>query len=246
MISILQKGGGNIHKEASGIFNRFSHLILFCFILAVISGCHYAGGVSTTLKDDGKVIFKRIAVVPFQRISPEEADIKTVRCPVCGLILRTEKSPQGSEKIVEDIFFEGLTNKKVFTLIPPDRVGGIYERVTAGLFKADLLEILKKVGGELEADGIILGYVYRYRERKGNAYSVEKPASVAFEIHLIRVSDGAVVWKGIFDKTQTSLMEDMLQISSFLKERGRWVTAEELAAEGMDEVLKRFPGPRKN
>ena len=246
MISVLQKGGGNIHREASGIFNRLSHLILFCFILAVVSSCHYASGVSTTLKDDGKVVFKRIAVVPFQRISPEEADIKTMRCPVCGLILRTEKSPQGSEKVVEDIFFERLTRKKVFTLIPPDRVGGIYERVTAGLFKADLLEILKKVGGELEADGIILGYVYRYRERKGNAYSVEKPASVAFEIHLIRVSDGAVVWKGIFDKTQTSLMEDMLQLSSFLKERGRWVTAEELAAEGMDEVLRGFPGVQKN
>ncbi len=100
---------------------------------------------------------------------------------------------------------------------------------------------MKKVGDELEADGIMLGYVYRYRERKGYAYSAEKPASVAFEIHLIRVSDGAVVWKGIFDKTQTSLMEDMLQISSFLKERGRWVTAKELTAEGMDEVLREIP-----
>jgi len=169
-----------------------------------------------------------------------------VRCPVCGLILRTERSPQNSERIVEEIFFERLTDTKAFTLIPPDRVGGIYERVTAGLFKADLLEILKKVGKELEADGIILGYVYRYRERKGYEYSVEKPASVAFEIHLIRVSDGAIIWRGIFDKTQTSLMEDMLQISSFFKERGRWVTAKELATEGMDEVLKGFPGLQKN
>ncbi len=120
-----------------GILNRFSHLFLLCFILIIVSGCHYASGVSTTLKDDGKVVFKRIAVVPFQRISPEEADIKTVRCPVCGLILRTEKFPQGSEKVVEDIFFERLTEMKVFTLIPPERVGGIYERITGGLSKAD-------------------------------------------------------------------------------------------------------------
>jgi hypothetical protein len=246
VIIILRKGGGKIQRESSCILNRFSHLVLLCFILIIVSGCHYASGVSTTLKDDGKVVFKRIAVVPFQRISPEEADIKTMRCPVCGLILRTEKSPQGAEKVVENIFFERLTEMRMFTLIPPDRVGGIYESVTAGLFKADILEVLKKVGDELEADGIILGYVYRYRERKGYEYSVEKPASVAFEIHLIRVSDGAVIWKGIFDKTQTSLMEDMLQISSFLKERGRWVTAEELAAEGMDEVLRGFPRPRKN
>lgn len=246
MIIILRKGGGKIQRESSCISNCFSHLVLLCFILIIVSGCHYASGVSTTLKDDGKVAFKLIAVVPFQRISPEDADVKTVRCPVCGLILRTEKSPQGSEKVVENIFLERLTDRKVFTIIPPDRVGGIYERVTAGLYKADVLDILKKVGEELEADGIILGNVYRYRERRGNAFSVEKPASVAFEIHLIRVSDGVIVWKGIFDKTQTSLMEDMLQISSFLKEGGRWVTAEELAAEGMDEVLRGFPRPRKN
>jgi hypothetical protein len=86
--------------------------------------------------------------------------------------------------------------------------------------------------------------VYRFRERKGFSLSVEKPASVAFEIHLIRVSDGAIVWRGIFDKTQASLMENLLQIASFIKEGAKWVTAKELAAEGMDEVLKDFPGIR--
>ncbi|MGZ3634670.1 MAG: hypothetical protein ACXWMO_02035, partial [Syntrophales bacterium] len=65
-----------------------------------------------------------------------------------------------------------------------------------------------------------------------------------FEIHLIRVSDGVIVWRGIFDKTQISLMENLLQIASFIKEGGKWVTAKELAAEGMDEVLKDFPGVR--
>jgi len=246
VIGILRRGGGKIQRQSSCILNRFSNLVILCFILIIVSGCHYSSGVSTTLKDDGKVVFKRIAVVPFQRISPEDADIKTVRCPVCGLVFRTESSPQDSEKIVEDLFWERLKNQKGFTLIPPDRVGGVYEQVTTGLFKADLLEILKKVGNELEADGIILGYVYRYRERKGYSYSVEKPASVAYEIHLIRVSDGAIVWRGIFDKTQTSLMEDMLQISYFFKEGGKWITAKQLAAEGMDEVLKGSPLLKKN
>jgi hypothetical protein len=159
-------------------------------------------------------------------------------------VFRTESYTKGSEAVVEGIFFDRLKDQKAFTIIPPDRVGGIYERVMGGLFKADLLDVLKKVGTELEADGIILGYVYRFRERKGFSLSVEKPASVAFEIHLIRVGDGAIVWRGIFDKTQTSLMENLLQIASFYKEGGKWVTAKELATEGMDEVLKDFPGLR--
>jgi hypothetical protein len=103
-------------------------------------------------------------------------------------------------------------------------------------------EILKKVGNELETEGIIVGYVYRYRERMGYPYSAEKPASVAFEIHLVRVSDGVIVWKGIFDKTQKSLMENIFQIASFVKERGQWVTAKELATEGIDAILEKFPG----
>jgi hypothetical protein len=244
VISSLRRGGGNIHRDSFNILGRFAQFLLLFFILCLVCGCQRASGVSTTLKDDGKVVFKRIAVVPFQAISQEDADIKTARCPVCGLVFRTESYAKGSETVVEGIFLERLKDEKAFAIIPPDRVGGVYEGVTGALFKADLLDVLKKVGTELEADGIILGYVYRFRERKGFSLSVEKPASVTFEIHLIRVSDGAIVWKGIFDKTQTSLMENLLQIASFIKEGGKWVTAKELAAEGMDEVLKDFPGVR--
>ena len=244
MISSLRRGGGNIHRDSFRNSDRFAQFLLLFFILCVVCGCQRASGVSTTLKDDGNVVFKRIAVVPFQSIRQEDAEITTARCPVCGLVFRTESYAKGSETVVEGIFLDHLKNEKAFALIPPERVGGVYEGVTGQLFKADLLDVLKKVGAELEADGIILGYVYRFRERKGFALSVEKPASVAFEIHLIRVSDGAIVWRGIFDKTQASLMENLLQISSFLKEGGKWVTAKELTTEGMDEILKDFPGIR--
>jgi len=36
-------------------------------------------------------------------------------------------------------------------------------------------------------------------------------------------------------------MEDMLQMPFFFKEKGRWLTAEELTAAGMEEVCKTFP-----
>lgn len=246
MISNLQKGGGNIRRTTFGFINRVCHLFLLCFIFIIVSGCHLASGVSTTLKDDGKTVFKRIAVMPFQRIGPEDGDVRTLRCPVCGVLLTAEKNPPESEKVVEDVFIDRLKGQKGLTIIPPDRTGGIYERVTAGLFKTDIREVLKNVGNELGADGIVIGYVYRYRERKGYSYSAEKPASVAFEIHLIRVHDKAVIWRGNFDRTQTSLMENILQITFFYKERGRWVTAKELTEEGMEEVLQKFPGMLKD
>jgi len=37
-------------------------------------------------------------------------------------------------------------------------------------------------------------------------------------------------------------MEDILQIASFYKRGGRWLTAKELTEEGVSEMLKTFPG----
>ena len=231
---INHDGGGNIRKK--------SLIFFLCLLLPVFSSCHYKEGVTTDLQKDGKVSFNRIAVVPFQRISPEDDSTKAVLCPLCRSVLRTEKMPQDVEKVIEDIFLERLKSQKSIQVIPPERCGAVFDRVSAESLKASLPDIVKKVGNELEAEGIIVGYVHRYRERKGYPYSAEKPASVAFEIHLVRVSDGVIVWKGVFDKTQKSLMENILQISSFFKGRGQWVTATELATEGIDALLENFPG----
>jgi hypothetical protein len=246
VISSLRIDGVNIRRDSLSILNRMACVFLLLVIVSLLSACQRMSGVSTTLKDDSMVAFKRIAVVPFQSVRQEDADVKTVRCPVCGLVFSTEIYPKGSESVVEGLFIDRLKEQKAFSIIPPERVGGIYEGITAGLFKADVLQVLQKVGKDLEADGIVVGYVYRFKERRGYALSAEKPASVTFEIHLIRVGDGAIVWRGIFDKTQASLTENLLQISTFIKEGGKWLTAKELAAEGMDEVLKDFPGLHKD
>lgn len=102
-------------------------------------------------------------------------------------------------------------------------------------------EILTEVGREIGADGIVAGYLFYYVERKGFDYSAEKPASVAFCVHLIDVKSGVSVWKGVFDKTQSSLMENIFDILPFIKGGGKWLTAEELSREGIKEILKGFP-----
>ena len=108
MINSLRRGGGNIHRDSFNILVRFARFLLLFFILCILCGCQRASGVSTTLKDDGKVVFKRIAVVPFQAIRQEDADVNTVRCPVCGLVFRTESYAKGSETVVEGMFLDRL------------------------------------------------------------------------------------------------------------------------------------------
>ena len=98
-----------------------------------------------------------------------------------------------------------------------------------------------KVGHELQAEAVLAGKVYRFIDREGTGYSVNSAASVAFEMVLIRVSNGQIVWSGNFDETQQSLFENLFQIKTFVRRGARWITAEELAVEGLDKLFQTFP-----
>ena len=231
-------------KKACSLFSLWGLSLTFlCLFLPALSGCHYTEGVSTTMMPEGGVVLNRLAVLPFREIIPEDAAAKMVSCPLCGAVFSTDKFTDASLSVaaVENIFLESLREHKKLTLLAPDSTSEVSRRFTASL-KVPLPETLRQVGAELKADGILIGYVFRYRERKGYAYSVEKPASVAFDIHLVRASDGLVVWRGAFDKTQRSLMEDIFQLSAFFNRGGKWITAGELTKEGVAEILKTFPG----
>ena len=184
----------------------------------------------------------RVAIISFQPLIPAEGQGNTIICPLCGIGSSSGKILEGSEKIVEEVFVDKLHKLKDVELIPLDKVQGVYKRIASESLKEPLLNILKKVGHELGTDVLAVGYVYRYTEREGYNYSVKHPASVAFEIHLIKTIDGSIIWRGFFDKTQKSLMEDVFQISSFFKGGGKWMTARQLTEQGMNKIFETFPG----
>jgi hypothetical protein len=181
-----------------------------------------------------------MAIIPFQTILPKAGN--TVTCPLSGVAYFGGKIAEGAEKVVEELFIEKLKDFKEIEIIPQEKVEGIYKRVRTESLKMPLLEIMKKVGAELGADLIVAGHVFRYVERIGYDYSIEKPASVAFEINFVKPKDGSTTWRGTFDKTQKSLMEDVLQIASFYKGGGKWLTARELTKQGMDQAFKTYSG----
>jgi TolB-like protein len=188
----------------------------------------------------GKTV--RIAVVPFQAIQPQSESSNTVIGPLSGTGYFGGKIVKGAEMVTEELFVEKLQSFKEAEVIPTEKTEAVYKRISSESLKKPLLDVLKATGRELGADFVALGYVFRYTERVGYDYSAEKPASVAFEINLINSRDGKIVWRGVFDKTQKSLMEDLFQISSFYKGGGKWLTASQLTKLGIDEAFKNFSG----
>jgi hypothetical protein len=172
---------------------------------------------------------------------PEDGS-SSVRCPICGSINPGGSVVSGAESVLEEMFTDKLRELNTVEIIPSDKTEKIYHQVSSGSAKLSLTEKALKVGNELHADVLAVGFVYRYRERVGYAYSTEHPASVAFEIHLISVKDGTTLWRGAFDKTQRSLTENVYEVFSFVKGGAKWVTASQLTKLGVDEVFRTFSG----
>ncbi|UCD31415.1 MAG: hypothetical protein JSW04_12580 [Desulfobacterales bacterium] len=186
----------------------------------------------------------KILVLPFTNMSKVYGENVNVRCFVCGKVIMIGKIEDGVEHDLTERLFNGLTEKKGFQFIPPSQAEGVIsELMLNNTFSWSEKDLILTAGRRLDADAVIYGYIYRYTERVGTEYSVQSPASVAFDIHLIHVNDGRLLWNGHFDETQQSLSENLLKLGSFIKRKGRWISAREMAIAGIEDVLKTFPEP---
>lgn len=221
---------------------RCLQLFIFIFIFGAIGGCTPFDNMVS--KSAEGLVFKRIAVVPFQKVNREDINIQYARNPLLAGSFRMDQPAEAPEKGVETLYMEHLRQYPQLEVYSTERVGGIFLRNATESLKATVPDILRKVGEELQADVVVVGYLYRWRQLRGTSYAAEKPASVAFDIQMFRTIDGAIVWRGLFDHTQASLMENLSQISFFFKEGSKWLTAEELARLGLEEVMKSFPAQK--
>ena len=215
-------------------------LICWIFILGLNYGCQTRVHVTETPSEQVK--FKKILVLPFIDVTMISGDTRDTRCPVCGRVFITGEVADGAASFLTDESIALLSRHTDYQLV--------FERLTAGslaaLYSANQTTVAAKKaladkGRGNDTDVVLVGFVYRFRERLGTGYGVESPASVAFDMHLIRVADSRTIWSAHFDETQKSLGDNLFQLGSFLSRGGRWVTAEELATSGLEEIFEKFP-----
>ncbi|MFO7607237.1 MAG: hypothetical protein R6W72_13170, partial [Desulfurivibrionaceae bacterium] len=78
-------------------------------------------------------------------------------------------------------------------------------------------QLIRTVTEKMEGDHALTFSLRRYRERVGDEYSVEDPASLAFEFELIKVENGETICRGRFDETQQPLTENILNFFTAFK-----------------------------
>jgi len=185
-----------------------------------------------------------LAILPFL-IERMEDPSRGAVCRVCQGVYKSGNILSGSQRTLAQLLQQKMDTLGTFKILPLEKVEDFFSKTDKVQFELRPLRSAIQLGKELGVDFIFVGYLFRFEERVGSRIGVDRPASVGFDVHLLRVRDGKRVWDGKFDETQQALSENLLKIGSFVRRGAAWLKAEELSSVGMDEMLKRLPGAKE-
>jgi len=214
---------------------QMKQLLVSFFILGVILAW------SVPLEAETKF---SLAILPFI-IERVEDRARGAVCPICGGLYGKGNVLAGSQIYLTRLLQEKMEAMGTFKLLPPEKVEEALSESDRRQFDLNPMRSSIRLGQTLDVDFIFVGFLFRFEQRVGSSIGVDKPASVGFDVHLIRLKDRKMVWTGKFDETQRPLSENLLKMGSFVRRKASWLTAEELSSVGMDEMLTRFPGPKE-
>jgi hypothetical protein len=214
-------------------------------LAVVTAGCSLRQWTSTQREALPPTLpLSRVAVVGFLVGVSAGGEEGLFRDPFSGASVFAHSVSEDIAAELTQVLFGKLTDEKNLDLVP---LGETREALLCSVLAPDSgfelkpIGCLRELGKTLGADGVLAGHVYRWRERIGGDFAVDRPASVSFDLNLVRTEDGTILWRGQFDKTQTSLSENLLDMGTFLGSGGRWLTAEKLADFGLDRIIKEMP-----
>lgn len=209
-------------------------------VSAILAGC--APKAIGPESDSENFTVKRLLFIPFRNMNAIYGLNKSVRSPFSGSMFVTAKVDSHGETTLNR-----LTQQQLLAIPDLETVAlgqdqgkshNLLVSSDSALFDRKLLT---DAGIRAGVDAILIGYLYGFSERLGTKLSVQDPASVSFELVLIKTDDGRVLWKKNFEETQQPLSDDLFKLESFIERGGKWVTAEELALYGLEKMFKTFP-----
>jgi hypothetical protein len=182
--------------------------------------------------------------MPFVTVSINDPARGAV-CPICQEAYGKGDVRPGAQQTLTRLLHQKVTALGTFNVFSLEQVEEAMAPMKKGQVGETPIPSSLQVGKSLNADFAFVGFLYRFEERVGSSWGVDKPASVGFDLHLLRLRDSKTVWTVNFNETQSPLSENILKFGAFLRRRASWLTAEELASVGMDEILQKLPGQKE-
>ena len=220
-------------------------LILLYFLggMLVLNGCHNppARPAPIGFKTPGT---KQVLVLPFENMTAIYGENTSLRSPISGKVFVTGYVDPGAESLLTRLLIHNVGDLKYCRLIFPEQAEEVAAIIPKNKFKErDQRREVIQIGKRLGSDVVLIGHVYRFKDRIGSEYAAKAPASVGFDLNMVNTHDGTLIWSGHFDETQKALNENLFLINDFLKRRGRWVTAAQMASTALKELVGKMPKP---
>ncbi len=149
----------------------------------------------------------------------------------------------GKERIDRDIIeklnsdLAALTSKSRHSFVGPAFLEQCAELVPHGTDPGSAFHYWVQVGRCVPADYILVPFLFDWKERKGGELGVEEPAKVTLELNLIDLKELRLN-RYLFDERQMSLSENLLDMGLFFRRGAKWVSARELAREGLEQGVR--------
>lgn len=185
----------------------------------------------------------QIALMPFlmgQLESPNAPIAKPLNKSFTQLEIDSQEIPADADRVMTRIVNAELKLRVEERLVAPDRVVEAYRTLVADPALDTPRKRAVRLGEALDAQVVMVGTVWKYRERGALVDMPEGAGSVGFALYLVDVKTGVRFWRGTFDGTQKALTQDVLGGLKHLEMGIRWLSAEELARYGVKSVLRKL------
>lgn len=147
-----------------------------------------------------------------------------------------QKESRGGVSILERAVGAELQKSSVSRVVGPSLLPQGTGQVTGGRLGA-----VQEIGRRLQCEAVLVSTLNRFKRRQGTTYSVDEPASVAFELKLVGTRTGRILWMSNFDETQESLLSNLFSFGKAQSRGFTWITAEQLLVGGVHDKLRKCP-----
>ena len=193
------------------------------------------------------VLFEHIAVVPFfvgmrhPKMDQDQDQDLVMNCTISEICVSEPSIAPEAGTTLTRLADQQLQRRFPLHVVALDQARAAYAQIALDKEQDTPRTVARKIGESLNADFVLMGTVWRYRERGAIKDLQDSPTAVGFELYLVRAGSGELIWRQKYEESQETVFSNLFKAKERLKMGLTWLSAEQLARLGMDEAFKRFP-----
>lgn len=209
----------NTMRLILNIFTIFLRISVVCTLTVFLASC--ASQKAGSSADSDAEPLSCVAVLATDTVYDDAAKAKPLQ--------------HGAQFLYGEIISE-LESSQVAQVI---EVAGLLDQISE--VSGGRMGAIKEIGHRSQCGAVLMSTLTDFSQRQGGQYAVDSPASAAFELQLLEASTAKTLWTSNFSETQTSLMSNLFSFGKAAKRGFKWITVEDLVAQGVHEKLVECP-----